>query len=342
MTAGVTSPPGRSFSIHVRANHATKPQEPAPRGDAGARRGIARWLPRPRVVAAAGALLTQLWGVGAPGAYAAAADPPPDPARPAVRRALHGAPALDRPVLDGPALDGQSAERPVGSGPSAGRPSAGGPPGRSHRAARGPGAARRPAAPPPARPPGAAGEPAGNGPADGTTGAVGAVGGTLQERIRAGGLPLPGQRAAVPDAFALASGLLVTLPARAGPDDPRASREGGPAGLSSAARRRPDDSLPAVPRQRRAAEGPLVQEATATTVDRAGPAAEPDRPADSTAPAGAGPGRTPAAVAIADTATAATSHDGSATATAVLAPIAAGLLLTGAAMWKHRGLPRGH
>lgn len=34
--------------------------------------------------------------------------------------------------------------------------------------------------------------------------------------------------------------------------------------------------------------------------------------------------------------------DGSATATAVLAPIAAGLLLTGAAMCKHRGLPRGH
>ncbi|MFF2545960.1 hypothetical protein ACFVUY_25770 [Kitasatospora sp. NPDC058063] len=305
----------------MRANHATKPQEPAPRGGAGARRGIARWLPRPRVVAAAGALLTQLWGVGAPGAYAAAADPPPDPARPAVRRALTGAPALDRPVLDGPALDGQSAERPVGSGPPTGRPSAGGPPDRS---------------------PGAAGEPAGNGPADGTTGAVGAVGGTLQERIRAGGLPLPGQRAAVPDAFALASGLLDTLPAQARPDDPRASREGGPVGLSSAARRRPDGTLPAVPRQRQASEGALVQEATATTVDQAGPAAEPDRPADSTAPAGAGPGRTPATVAIADTATATTSHDGSATATAVLAPIAAGLLLTGAAMWKHRGLPRGH
>ncbi|MFD5431460.1 hypothetical protein ACFWJ4_04665 [Kitasatospora sp. NPDC127067] len=303
----------------MRANHATKPQEPAPRGGAGARRGIARWLPRPRVVAAAGALLTQLWGVGVPGAYAAAADPPPDPARPTVRRALHGTPALDRPVLDGPALDRQSAERPVGSGPSAG-----GPPDRS---------------------PGTAGEPAGNGPTDGTIGAVGAigaVGGTLQDRIRAGGLPLPGQRAAVPDAFALASGLLDTLPAQARPDDPRASREGGPAGLSSAARRRPDGTLPAVPRQHRAAEGALVQEATATTVDQAGPAAEPDRPADSTALAGAGLGRTPATVAIADTATAATSHDGSATATAVLAPIAAGLLLTGAAMWKHRGLPRGH
>ncbi|MFD9130653.1 hypothetical protein ACFV0G_38830, partial [Kitasatospora sp. NPDC059571] len=30
------------------------------------------------------------------------------------------------------------------------------------------------------------------------------------------------------------------------------------------------------------------------------------------------------------------------TAVAVLAPIAAGLLLTGFAMYKHRGLPRGH
>ncbi|MFE7532634.1 hypothetical protein ACFU7Y_44170, partial [Kitasatospora sp. NPDC057542] len=109
----------------MRANHATKPQEPAPRGVAGARRGIARWLPRPRSVAAAGALLAQLWGFGAPGAYAAAADPPPGPARPAVRRALHGALALDRPVLGGPALDGQSAERPVGSGLSAGAPPAG-------------------------------------------------------------------------------------------------------------------------------------------------------------------------------------------------------------------------
>ncbi|MFD4656653.1 hypothetical protein ACFWP2_13610 [Kitasatospora sp. NPDC058444] len=317
----------------MRANHATKPQEPAPRGVAGARRGITRWLPRPRIVAAAGALLAQLWGVGAPGAYAATTDPPPDPARPAVRRALHGVPALDRPGLDGPALDGQSAERPVGSGPSAGRPPKDGPPDRS---------------------PGPAGdEPGGNGPGGGITegaGATGAVGDTLQERIRAGGLPLPGQRAAVPDAFALASGLLDVVPAQARSDSSRsdssrsdgsrAFREGGPVGPPSADRRRTDAALPAVPRQRGAAEEPLVQEAAATTADDTGPTADPDRPTDSTTPTAPGHGRTPATVAIADTAT--TSHDGSATATAVLAPIAAGLLLTGAAMCKHRGLPRGH
>ncbi|MEU1288977.1 hypothetical protein [Kitasatospora sp. NPDC005856] len=315
----------------MRANHATKPQEPAPRGVAGARRGITRWLPRPRVVAAAGALLAQLWGVGAPGAYAATTDPLPDPARPAARRAAHGAPALDRPVLDGPALDGQSAERPVGSGPSAGRPSTGGPPDRS------PG------------PPGPTGnEPGGNGPGGaitgvaGGTGTTGAVGDTLQERIRAGGLPLPGQRAAVPDAFALASGLLDVVPAQDRSDGSRAFREDGPAGPPSAARRRPGAALPAVPRQRGAVEETLVQEAATTTVDETGLTAEPGRPTDSTAAAAPGRGRTPATVAIADTATATTSHDGSATATAVLAPIAAGLLLTGAAMCKHRGLPRGH
>lgn len=300
MTAGVTSPPGRSFSIHVRANHATKPQEPAPRGVAGARRGITRWLPRPRIVAAAGALLAQLWGVGAPGAYAAAIDPRPDPARPAVRRALHGAPALDRPVLDGPALDGQSAERPVGSGP-------------------------------PERSPGPVTDERGGG-------VAGAVGDTLQERIRAGGLPLPGQRAAVPDAFALASGLLDAVPAQARSESPRAYREGGPVGPPFADRRRTGAALPVAPRQRGAAEEPLVQEAAATTVDET----EPDRPTDSTTPAAPGLGRTPVTVTIADTATATTSHDGSATVTAVLAPIAAGLLLTGAAMCKHRGLPRGH
>ncbi|MFE2108299.1 hypothetical protein ACFXAF_20880, partial [Kitasatospora sp. NPDC059463] len=35
-------------------------------------------------------------------------------------------------------------------------------------------------------------------------------------------------------------------------------------------------------------------------------------------------------------------HDTAGTATAVLAPITVGLLLTGAAMYKHRGLPKGH
>ncbi|MEU3568994.1 hypothetical protein AB0E96_11310 [Kitasatospora sp. NPDC036755] len=299
----------------MRANHATKPQEPAPRGVAGAHRGLARWLPRPRVLAAAGALLAQLWGFGAPGACAAAADPLPDPARPAVRRTPNLTPSLDRPVLDGPALDGQSAERPVGSGPSADRP--------------------------PDRSPGPTGEPAGDGPAGGIDGVAGAAGDTLQERIRAGGLPLPGQRAAVPDAFALASGLLGTVPDRARPDGPRASREGGPE-EPTAAGRHTGTTLSTVPRQRAATSEPPVREAAATTADEAGPATAPGGTAGPADSAGARPGGTPEEVAVADTVAAAASGDGSATATAVLAPIAAGLLLTGAAMWKHRGLPRGH
>ncbi|MFI2612829.1 hypothetical protein [Kitasatospora sp. NPDC018619] len=303
----------------MRANHATKAQVPAPGGVAGAHRGIARWLPRPRIVAAAGALLAQLWGVGAPGACAAAVEPLPDPARPAVRRALHAAPLLDRPApggpaLGGPALDGQSAEHPVGSGPPTG-----GTPGRS---------------------PG----PVGEGPVGGIAGAAGAAGavsGTLQERIRAGGLPLPGQRAAVPDAFALASGLLDTAPAQARTDRPRASREDGPADAHPAARRREGAAEPAVPRQREAAAAdPLLREAAATSVEDGDPGPAPGPAPAPPPPPGLGPA--PAAMAIADTAAAAASGAGSATATAVLAPIAAGLLLTGAAMCKHRGLPSGH
>ncbi|MFJ6622991.1 hypothetical protein ACIQOW_36125 [Kitasatospora sp. NPDC091335] len=310
----------------MRANHATKPQEPAPRGVAGARRGIARWLPRPRAVAAAGALLAQLWGFGAPGAYAASADPPRGPAQSAARRALHGAPALgrptlERPVLDGIALDGQSAERPLGSGQSAN------------------GTAEHS--------PGLLGEPAAEGPvggvagAAGVTGAVGALGDTLQDRIRAGGLPLPGQRAAVPDAFALASGLLGTTPAQAVPAETRAPSVGEPADRPSAARRHPGTDRPAAARQREAAEAPPVQEAASTAAAESGPAGPEGAAAapPSPLPGGGGP---PGTVAIADTATVTAPGHGSATATAVLAPIAAGLLLTGAAMCKHRGLPRGH
>ncbi|MEU9042842.1 MULTISPECIES: hypothetical protein [unclassified Kitasatospora] len=305
----------------MRANHATKPQEPVPRGVAEDRRGIARRLPRPRAVAAAGALLAQLWGLGAAGAYAASADPPREPARPAAHHAPYGAPApagptLDAPALDGPALDGQSAEHPVGPGPSTG------------------GAPRRS--------PGLAGEVSGGGTVEG---APGTVGDTLQEQIRAGGLPLPGQQAAVPDAFALASGLLDTVPAQARPAEARASREGEPTGLPSADRPQPGTTRSTVPRQREASEAPPAPE-TSEADTPAGTSADPER-----APAPAGPatavavpgaGGTPETLVVADTATVTAVADGSATATAVLAPIAAGLLLTGAAMCKHRGLPRGH
>ncbi|MFE7529627.1 hypothetical protein ACFU7Y_28505, partial [Kitasatospora sp. NPDC057542] len=181
------------------------------------------------------------------------------------------------------------------------------------------------------------------GPADGVAGVSGTVGDALQERIRAGGLPLPGQRAAVPDAFALASGLLGTVPARTWPDRLRESRGGGAADPPSAGQRHARAAArPTAPRQREATDGPVVQEAAATAVDEAAPVTGPDRTPGSTAPAVPGGGRNPEPVAIVGTAAAATSGDGPATATAVLAPIAAGLLLTGAAMCKHRGLPRGH
>ncbi|MFI9361631.1 hypothetical protein ACIG5E_11280 [Kitasatospora sp. NPDC053057] len=288
----------------MRANHATEPQEPAPRGVAGARRAVARWLPRPRTLAAGGALLAQLWGLGAPGAYAATAEPPSGQAGPAVRRAPHGAPALDGP----------SVARPVG--PS------------------------RPGATGTGRPPGLAGEPTGDGPAGGATTAVGGV---LQERIRAGGLPLPGQGAAVPDAFALASGLLGAVPAQGRPTGTRTSREGEPATLPAVPRPRSGSTDQARPAPPETAGTPPVREAAADEgpgrAQPAGTAGAAEGAAAPAVPTGAG---TPEALALADTATVTAEEDNAATATAVLAPIAAGLLLTGAAMCKHRGLPRGH
>ncbi|MFD5465828.1 hypothetical protein ACFWIQ_23785 [Kitasatospora sp. NPDC127059] len=286
----------------MRANHATEPQEPAPRGVAGARRAFARWLPRPRTVAAGGALLAQLWGVGATGAYAAtaAAEPSPGQPRSAVRQPLH----------DGAAPNGQSAARPPG-------------PGRS-------------AAAEPGRAPGPVTEPV-----DGAADAVD----TLQERIRSGGLPLPGQGAAVPDAFALASGLLGTVPAQGRPGETRASREGEPSALPAVPRPRSGTTDPTGTARPDSAGTPPVQE----TAAHEGPdATRPTGPATATAtdsaaaPAAPADSDTPEALALADTATVTAETDGSATATAVLAPIAAGLLLTGAAMCKHRGLPRGH
>ncbi|MFH9351365.1 hypothetical protein [Kitasatospora sp. NPDC017646] len=286
----------------MRANHATEPQEPAPRGVAEVRRAVARWLLRPRILAVGGALLAQLWGVGAPGAYAAAAGPPSGQPGPAVRRALH----------DAPALDGPSAVRPVGPG----HPGTADPVGRS---------------------PGLLGELTDGGPTDGSTVAVGDV---LHEHIRAGGLPLPGQRAAVPDAFALASGLLGAVPAQCGPTGTRAPREGGPATLPATVRPRSGSADQARPAPPEAAGTSPVREAAAHEGPGPAVSAAPSAvPADT---AGAGGERTREALALADTVAVTAREDGAATATAVLAPIAAGLVLTGAAMYKHRGLPRGH
>ncbi|MGW2251557.1 hypothetical protein ACWCXH_15325 [Kitasatospora sp. NPDC001660] len=283
----------------MRANHATRHQEPDPRGVTGARRAAGRWLPR--AVAVCGALLAQLWGIGATGAYAAAADPLPAPAGAAVRRAPHG-PAGQ--------YDRESAEHT--------------------------GAPARTSA---ANSPGLFGELADT---------TGTVGGGLRDRIRAGGLPLPGQRAAVPDAFALASGLLGPAPAQGRPTGTHATREDGPAEPPSATgehgRTRTAHPAGGASATRKAEPATTTPVSAVTSGTPAAPdvtagtrhAEQPSAP-----PSPAAPGA-PATITLADTATATATEDGSGTATAVLAPIAAGLLLTGAAMWKHRGLPRGH
>ncbi|MEU8517310.1 hypothetical protein AB0C76_37905 [Kitasatospora sp. NPDC048722] len=288
----------------MRANHATRHQEPDPLGVTGARRSAGRWLPPPHAVAVGGALLAQLWGIGATGAYATTADPVPAPAGTAVRRALHGTPGQH---------DKESAEH-------AGAP------------------ARTPAS----NSPGLVGE---------LTGATGAANGGLQERIRAGGLPLPGQRAAVPDAFALASGLLGTVPPQGRPTGAPAVREGGPAGSTATPGAHggtrpahPAGSAPAARKAEPAVAAPAPAAPPGATAGPTSPGATTGtgRTGQTSAPASTAAPGTPSAVALADTATVTATENGSGTATAVLAPIAAGLLLTGAAMWKHRGLPRGH
>ncbi|WP_327677109.1 hypothetical protein [Kitasatospora sp. NBC_00458] len=354
----------------MRAKHATKDLSSESRRPPGGRAGrTGRWLPRlPRAVAAGGALLAQLWGIGATGAYAASAEPLPEPvSRTAVGRALadgslpDGTSAGQGAVTPGDAA--RNADRGTAPGPGEGvpdgpHPSPPEPPpvrpqDQPHSPAQqdGPGGAALPAAPP-----GLLGHLAGATavvvPAAELDAAT--VGGTLQDRIRAGGLPLPGQRAAVPDAFAIASGLLGGVPAQSRPAGSRASREGAPDGPSTPPGR--TGSGPRATRPGGEQRGPA-----APPPARGATAAQPHA-TDRTGAGGAGEnGRTggerqravlpegyaangPAAVnaGAARTATVTAAHDASGTATAVLAPIAAGLALTGAAMYKHRGLPKGH
>ncbi|MFC5884743.1 hypothetical protein RMN57_14770 [Kitasatospora sp. CM 4170] len=289
--------------------------EPVRRGVALTGRTDGRRPTRARAVAVGGALLAQVWWLGAPGALAATAEPLPEPVNRTVGRAPGG----------GSAPDGGSAERPAAedreNGPGEGSGNRGEP---ADRTGRGRGSAS----------------------ADGQSRAAGRarVGDVLQGRIRAGGLPLPGQPAAVPDAFAIASGLLDAVPVQARTAQARASRDGegpesaAPAGRSGAAAGRP---APPSPGPNGAAAPPSVHGSA-------------DRPGSTAGPGGTGvPGTAAAAertaphenlaavdpaVVTADPA----GHGLAGTGTAVLAPIAAGLLLTGAAMCKHRGLPRGH
>ncbi|MFF8773314.1 hypothetical protein [Kitasatospora sp. NPDC015120] len=267
--------------------------------------------------------MAQLWGFGAPVTCAAGADTLPEPAGRSVGRALTG----------GAAAPGGTAEQP-GPDPSAEL-------------------------------------------LDGLTGAVpevaadvlalepaaaaGSIGRALQDLIRAGGLPLPGQRAAVPDAFAIASGLLGASADRARPAEAPAAGEERPVGMSGGSART-DDARPARPAG--APHGPAAPPPPPVAPDRPprpgsgrpapagsgnglpagrseGPAAGRERAAAAPAVPAAG-GTAPVAGTAARTAAVTVAHDTAGTATAVLAPIAAGLLLTGAAMYKHRGLPKGH
>ncbi|MFB6891008.1 hypothetical protein ACFCX4_17050 [Kitasatospora sp. NPDC056327] len=319
---------------------------------------------RPRTAAAGGALLAQLWGFGAAAAWATGTETLPEPAGRAVGRALAGAGAVpDGPSAGHPggAVDGGTAGRAGSARPGTAREDGQAVPG-SARPSDGLLGGLTDAGP--GNAPGSApGNTAGDGPpagdAAGPAGAVpeppalpGPVGGVLQERIRAGGLPLPGQRAAVPDAFAIASGLLDAAPAQGRPAETPAARGDTPDGPSAPFADAPGDSTraarPGADRHGSAAPPPPPQgRPPAPAVEHPAPAG-----GGGTRPAGRNPGPAtpalpaagpavppPAAVA---TGAVTVAHDTAGTATAVLAPIAAGLALTGAAMYKHRGLPRGH
>ncbi|MEV6972320.1 hypothetical protein [Kitasatospora sp. NPDC093806] len=336
----------------MRAKHATNGPEPARRTVGGTRRTAGRWLPRPRAVAAGGALLAQLWGFGAPGAFAAGAEPLPEPVSRTVGRALTGAPAG---TGTGSAPDGPS------SGPSGGPGASAGAADRPHAPQAGPEQEGGRGAADPTPSPGLLGSLTGATPGlgavPGPDAATASVGGVLQDRIRAGGLPLPGQRAAVPDAFAIASGLLDAVPAQSRAAESRTSGGAVTDGPSAA----PGRTGGTVPRSGRAGgepHGPAAPPPAPGVPEQPQHAAA-DHPgltggegADGRPPgrerASAVPGTPTTGAAAPDfetvrtTAAATVANDVSGRATAVLAPIAAGLVLTGAAMYKHRGLPKGH
>ncbi|WP_457030159.1 hypothetical protein [Kitasatospora sp. P5_F3] len=155
------------------------------------------------------------------------------------------------------------------------------------------------------------------------------VGRALQDRIRSDGLPLPGQATTVPDAFAIAAVLLPAVPPQPrGDGEPRASRSSGGAETPAA-----DTPLVATAALRPAVVGQPAA-VTAAAPDRAATVA---RSADLQLVEGSWE-TVPPELTLATAAPVETEGK----LTAVLVPIAAGLLLTGAAMYKHRGIPSGH
>ncbi|WP_371481410.1 hypothetical protein [Kitasatospora sp. NBC_00315] len=321
----------------MRANHPTRPATAATvRRDSG--RPERGWLPRPRSVAAGGALLVQLWSLGLSATQAQAA-------------ALASGGGPDSVV---------TTARPNGptTGTATGPATATGPTtaGRGTTATAPEPASRRT----PRQDPGGAAPETSSGLVGELTAAVPAledpatatapVDHLLQDRIRAGGLPLPGQGKAVPDAFAIASVLQPSAPAAPHDGEPRASRDVGVEGADQAeppgrsggsgtSGRSEVSGLPALPVPAGTASPdalPVPPTTARSAADRA-PAA-----VNAGTPLVPAQRRPPPAAGVRAEAAAPVAAAGTGAGAAVLVPIAAGLLLTGAAMYKHRGLPRGH
>ncbi|KDN85273.1 hypothetical protein [Kitasatospora cheerisanensis] len=152
-------------------------------------------------------------------------------------------------------------------------------------------------------------------------GAVGELGTVLQQHLGAGELPLPGQHSG-PDAFAIAARLLSTVPPQARAD------EAGRASRSGPAEGRPEEPANRVPAPRPADDpAPLPSRQRIDTVTLVPP------------PPGTASGSDGSPLALTASPTRPEDNDST---LAVLLPIAAGLLLTAAAAYKHRGLPGGH
>jgi hypothetical protein len=165
------------------------------------------------------------------------------------------------------------------------------------------------------------------------------IDGLLRDRLRTGGLPLPGQAAGLPDAFAIAAGLQPRPTQPGSPPDPAAApaQPAPPVGATKITGTTGTTNHPTAAPPKAAAPARTTPHYSSTAARRAAP----EPPALPDAPAAAGARPEP------DRPLAATTEDtdlqpASAVGRAVLIPIAAGLLLTGAAMYKHRGLPRGH
>ena len=328
----------------MRAKYPTNLQAPAATAARGSGRPDRSRLPRPRSVAAGGALLVQLWGAGL-GATCAQAAAPGTPPGSVPTAAVSGPAAGVNPVR----VPHRAHRQAPGDAPSptAGRPG--------------------PADESPSQPPA--------GLLGGLTDSVPALGNTaapvdhlLQERIRTGGLPLPGQGKTVPDAFAIAAVLFPATPSEPHDAGPRASRDaesgaqhdsGHDARYDARHDREwntPDRTLTDADADADTGSGPSGNDGR-TAVPVAGPAGTATEAVANGAAAGPRawapePGARASLVPAQrqhradhgpDTVTAApVGTQTTGTGAAVLVPITAGLLLTGAAMYKHRGLPKGH